>query len=127
RRSRSRPIPTTSRSRRAAFPPPATRAGKTSTRRAGKLRRSRSRSTASSGRRPRPAPTPLDVAARLLKRAPETEARLEARLVALGYRRETAWARRALGGVCDRRRAWRLLLARGFPEQVVVEVLGEVE
>src|SRR5204862_428224 len=77
-------------SRRAASPPPATRAGKTSTRRAGKLRRNRSRSTASSGRRPRPAPTPLDVAARLLKRAPETEARLEARLVALGYRRETA-------------------------------------
>ena len=132
------------------------------------------------------------MAARLLKRAPETEARLEARLVALGYRRETAaatvarcrelgyvgdtafaqerartlrargvgrlrieaeltarglrealiaeaveasragepeaaWARRALRGVCDRQRAWRLLLARGFPEQVVVEVLGEVE
>ncbi len=132
------------------------------------------------------------MAARLLKRAPETEVRLEARLVALGYRRETAaatvarcrelgyvgdtalaheraralrargagrlrieadltarglpealvteaveasregepeaaWARRSLRGVRDRRRAWRLLLARGFPEEVVVEVLGEVE
>ena len=132
------------------------------------------------------------MAARLLRRAPETEARLEARLVALGYRRETAaatvarcrelgyvgdpafaherarglrargagrlrieadltarglpealvaeaveasragepeaaWARRALRGVRDRRRAWRLLLARGFPEEVVVEVLGEGE
>jgi len=45
------------------------------------------------------------VAARLLRRAPETEARLEARLVALGYRRETAAATvarcRELGYVGD--------------------------
>ena len=132
------------------------------------------------------------MAARWLRRAPETEARLEARLVALGYRRETAaaavarcrelgwvgdvafaheraralrargagslrieadlagrglpeglvaeaveasragepevaWAQRALGAVRDRRRAWRLLVSRGFPEEVVVEVLGEEE
>jgi len=129
------------------------------------------------------------VAARLLTRAPRTEAELEARLVQLGYRRETAaatvarcrelgyvrdtafarararalrargagrlrieadltarglaealvadavedsregeaevvWARRALGAVRDRRRAWRLLVSRGFPEDVVEELLG---
>ena len=83
------------------------------------------------------------MAARLLARTPRTEAELEARLVALGYRRETAAAtvarcpgtyrslsddvRRALRGVRDRRRAWRLLVSRGFPEEVVVEVLGEAE
>jgi regulatory protein len=130
------------------------------------------------------------VAARLLTRAPRTEAELAARLVAMGYRRETAaaavarcrelgwvgdaafaheraralrargagslrieaelaarglpealvaeaveasragepeaaWARRALRGERDRRRAWRLLLSRGFPEEAVGEVLGE--
>ena len=132
------------------------------------------------------------MAARLLRRAARTEAELEARLVALGYRRETAaatvarcrelgyvgdatfahararalrargagslrieadlgarglpealvaeaveasregeseavWARRALGRVSDPRRAWRLLVARGFPEEVVADLLGEVE
>ncbi len=137
-------------------------------------------------------PTPLDVAARLLRRAARTEAELEVRLVALGYRRETAvatvarcrelgyvgdaafaheraralrargagslrieadlsarglpeallaeaveasrdgdsevaWARRALGGVRERGRAWRLLVARGFPEEVVAELLGDPE
>ena len=132
------------------------------------------------------------MAARLLARAPRTEADLEARLVRLGYRHETAaaavarcrelgwvgdtafaheraralrargagrlrieadltarglpealvaeaveasregqpevaWARRALRGLRDRRRAWRLLASRGFPEEVAVEVLGEEE
>jgi regulatory protein len=132
------------------------------------------------------------VAARLLLRAPRTEAELESRLIAMGYRPETAertvarcrelgyvgdpafaheraralrargagslrieadltarglpeglvaeaiaasragepeatWARRALGAVRDRRRAWRLLVSRGFSEDVVVEVLGEAE
>jgi regulatory protein len=130
------------------------------------------------------------VAARLLLRAPRTEEDLRARLVAMGYRPETAertvarcrelgwigdaafareraralrargagslrieadlaarglrdtlvaeaveasaegepeiaWARRALRGVRDRRRAWRLLVSRGFPEEVVTELLGE--
>lgn len=128
----------------------------------------------------------------MLRRAALSEAQLEARLIALGYRRETAaatlarcrelgyvgdvafaheraralrargagslrieadlsarglpealvadaveasragesevaWARRALRGVRDRRRAWRLLVSRGFPEEVVMEVLGEEE
>jgi len=132
------------------------------------------------------------VAARWLRRAALSEAQLEARLVALGYRRETAtatvarcrelgyvgdvafaheraralrargagslrieadlaarglpealvaeaveasregepettWAQRAVRGVRDRRRAWRLLVSRGFPEDVVVEVLGDGE
>jgi regulatory protein len=137
------------------------------------------------------------VAARLLTRAPRTEAELEARLLTLGYRpataaatvarcrelgyvgdtafardrarllrargagalritadlaargvsealaleaaetsrdgeREVDWARRALArlGVdparpADRARAWRTLAGRGFPEEVVVELLGE--
>jgi regulatory protein len=139
------------------------------------------------------------VAARLLRRAARTEAELEARLVALGYRRQTAaatvarcrelgwvgdtafaherarslrargagslrieadlaarglpealvaeaveasreglaertWAERALGRLARdlgepraRGRAWRLLAARGFPEEVVAELLGELE
>jgi regulatory protein len=157
--------------------------------------RSRSRSTASeagarSGRRARPV-TPLDIAARLLARAPRTEAELEARLVTLGYRAATAavtvarcrdlgwvgdaayareracalrrrgagslriaadlggrgvaqdvvdaaveasrdgapeveWARRALARVGGPRpRAWRALAGRGFPEDVIAELLGE--
>jgi SOS response regulatory protein OraA/RecX len=130
------------------------------------------------------------VAARWLGRAPRTEAELEERLVALGYRRsiavatvarcrglgwvgdaafaherarglrarghgslrieaelaarglpealiaeaveasregepESAWARRALGSEVDRARAWRRLLGRGFPEEVVSDVLGD--
>jgi regulatory protein len=153
--------------------------------------RSRSRSSASDGR-PRPTPTPLDVAARLLVRTPLTEAALEERLVARGYRPATAaatvarcrelgyvndavfarerartlrrrgagslrieadlvarglpealvaevvaasrdgeaeisWARRALRGErCrDRRRSWAFLVGRGFPEDVVGELLRE--
>jgi SOS response regulatory protein OraA/RecX len=126
----------------------------------------------------------------MLARAPRTEAELEERLVALGYRRETAsgtvarcrelgyvgdeafaherarslrargagclrieadlaarglpdgliaraveasregepeaeWARRALAREPSKRNAWRFLAARGFPEDVVVDVLGE--
>ena len=39
---------------------------------------------------------------------------------------EIAWARRAAAGqLADARRAWRLLLSRGFPEDVLVELLGE--
>jgi len=125
----------------------------------------------------------------MLVRAGRTEAELEARLVALGYRRETAaatvarcrelgwvgdvgfayeraralrargagclrseadlvarglpegivaeaieasrdgqpeleWARRALRGTRDRARAWRLLVNRGFPAEIVEEVVG---
>jgi SOS response regulatory protein OraA/RecX len=38
---------------------------------------------------------------------------------------EHAWARRALGARYDRDRAWRFLAARGFPEDVITDVLGE--
>ncbi|TMA38888.1 MAG: hypothetical protein E6J83_15085 [Deltaproteobacteria bacterium] len=107
-------------------------------------RRSASRSTASSGAQD--VPTPLDVAARLLARAPRTEADLEARLVRLGYRRETAAAAvarcRELGWVGDaayareRARALRArgagslkiaadLAARGLPEALVEAALVE--
>ena len=132
------------------------------------------------------------MAARLLARAPCTEAELESRLVAKGYRPATAattlarcrelgyvgdagfardrartlrargagclkiiadltarglpgtlveeavaeasegvpeaeWARRALTGVphAQAARAWRLLASRGFPEDVIVDLLGE--
>jgi regulatory protein len=55
--------------------------------------------------RSRSAATPLDVAARLLTRAARTEAELEARLVAMGYRAATAAATvarcRDLGWVGD--------------------------
>ena len=133
----------------------------------------------------------------MLRRAPRTEAELEHRLIALGYRRDTAaaavarcrelrwvgdaafaaeraralrtrgagslrieaelaargvpdafvaaavegsregepereWARRALGRLAGalgdprvRGRAWRLLAARGFSEDVLVDLLGE--
>ncbi len=102
--------------------------------------RSGSRSTASERRTPGAAPTPLDVAARLLTTAPRTEADLEARLVRLGYRPETAAATvarcRELGWVGDdryaedRARALRArgagslriaadLTARGLPERLV--------
>ena len=37
---------------------------------------------------------------------------------------EREWARRALRGTRDRRRAWRLLVSRGFPEDVVEDVVG---
>ena len=137
-------------------------------------------------------PTPLDVAAALLRRAPLSEAELTARLVAKGYRPETAtttvarcrelgylgdaafaedraralrrrgagrekiaadlagrgvpeplveraiadsldgeresvWARRVLDRAGEGRggpRAWRLLASRGFPEDVITELLG---
>jgi regulatory protein len=130
------------------------------------------------------------VAARLLARAPRTEAELEARLLRLGYRPataaaavarcrelgyvgdagyasarartlrargagslkieadlaarglpealvaaaveeslagepEVAWAKRTLRGHRDRRRAWRFLAARGFPEEVIADLLDE--
>jgi regulatory protein len=151
-----------------------------------------SRSTASeSTTRPRPTPTPLDVAARLLTRAPRTEAELAARLVARGYQKATAartvdrcrelgyvgdarlahdraralrqrgagslkivadltarglpedlvesavedsldgeheieWARRVLlrERLTKGPKAWRLLAGRGFPEEVVLDLLG---
>ena len=40
---------------------------------------------------------------------------------------ETTWARRTLAGAGDLRgaKAWRLLLSRGFPEDVVLTVVGE--
>jgi len=53
------------------------------------VRRPRTRSR-SSGSSSNPPPTPLDVAARLLTRAPRTEAELEAALVRLGYQPKTA-------------------------------------
>ena len=151
-----------------------------------------SRSTGSESTTPRPTPSPLDVAARILTRAPRSEADLQARLVARGYQKataartvercrelgyvgderfardrarslrqrgagslkieadltarglpeelveeavaascdgepETAWARRALAGHgCPRgAKAWRLLASRGFPEDVVRDVLGD--
>ena len=127
----------------------------------------------------------------MLVRAPRTEAELEARLVALGYRRETAtatvarcrdlgyvgdarfaaerarslrargagslrieadlaarglsdaliaaavedsreglreidWARRALARTPRRGNAWRFLAGRGFPEDVIVDLVGDV-
>jgi len=37
---------------------------------------------------------------------------------------EREWARRALRGTRDRARAWRLLVGRGFPEDVVDELVG---
>jgi regulatory protein len=100
-----------------------------------------SRSTGSEATKPpRPTPTPLDVAARLLTRAPRTEADLEARLVARGYQKATAAktvARcRELGYVGDERfahdRAQGLrargagslkiaadLVARGLPDALI--------
>ena len=158
--------------------------------------RSRSRSTGSDGTggadRPRPTPSPLDVAARILARAPRTEAELAARLVARGYRETTAertvarcrelgyvgderlafdrarrlrergagslriaaelearglsaavvaaavaesldgepelaWARRVLARerVTRPAQAWRLLAGRGFPEEVVADLVGD--
>jgi len=39
---------------------------------------------------------------------------------------ERDWARRALGGTRDRARAWRLLLSRGFSEDVAEDVLGSL-
>src|SRR5439155_727029 len=93
-----------------------------------------------------PAVTPLDVAARLLARTPRTEADLEARLVRLGYRRETAAAAvarcRELGWVGDaayaRERASALrargagslkiaadLAARGLPQAVGEAAVAE--
>jgi SOS response regulatory protein OraA/RecX len=39
--------------------------------------------------------------------------------------REATWARRALGRTTDPRRAWRLLAARGFPEDVIADVVGD--
>jgi regulatory protein len=38
---------------------------------------------------------------------------------------EIAWARRALRGVKDPRRAWRLLAARGFSEDVIADLIGD--
>jgi regulatory protein len=150
------------------------------------------RSTAAdAAAKPRRDPTPLDVAARVLARRPCTEAELEARLTAMGYRPATAaatvarcrelhwvgdvdfardraralrarghgplrihadltgrgideslvdatieesrdelpeaeWARRVLARArAEGPRAWRLLASRGFPEDVIVDVLGD--
>jgi len=38
---------------------------------------------------------------------------------------EREWARRALGGRRDPRQGWRLLVARGFPEEVIADLLGD--
>ena len=152
-----------------------------------------SRSTGSESTNPsRPTPSPLDVAARILTRAPRSEADLHARLVARGYQQSTAtrtvdrcrelgyvgdeklarerarqlrergasslkiaadlearglpgaivfaaveascdgepeavWARRALerSGRLRGAKAWRLLASRGFPEDVVQDVVGD--
>ena len=81
-------------------------------------RRSRSKSTASETRRP--APTPLDVAARMLARAPRTEAELEERLVALGYRRETAAATVARCRELDRLASSRLCNVCGRPSSAAL-------
>ncbi len=45
----------------------------------------------------------------------------------LAGEREAAWARRALeqARIADQRRAWRLLGSRGFPEDVIADVVGE--
>ncbi len=40
---------------------------------------------------------------------------------------EIAWARRALGQRRDTARGWRFLQARGFPEDVIMDLLGDVE
>ena len=40
---------------------------------------------------------------------------------------EREWARRALHGMRGHARAWRLLVSRGFPEDVVDEVVGTPE
>ena len=37
---------------------------------------------------------------------------------------EREWVQRALRGTRDRARAWRLLVSRGFPEDVVEAVIG---
>jgi regulatory protein len=162
-----------------------------STRKTSRTPTTRSRSTASKPGTPRPTPTPLDVAARLLTRAPRTEAELAARLVARGYQKATAartvdrcrelgyvgdarlahdraralrqrgagslkivadltarglpedlvesavedsldgeheieWARRVLlrERLTKGPKAWRLLAGRGFPEEVVLDLLG---
>jgi regulatory protein len=153
-----------------------------------------SRSTDSESSRPRPTPSPLDVAARLLTRAPRTEADLEAQLVARGYHKTTAaktvarcrelgyvgderfahdrarslrergagslkiaadleargladslievaisesldgeseleWARRVLlrEGRPRGAKAWRLLVSRGFPDDVVTSLVPDEE
>jgi regulatory protein len=38
---------------------------------------------------------------------------------------ETTWARRSLRGLSDPRRAWRLLTSRGFPEDVITDLVGD--
>ena len=40
---------------------------------------------------------------------------------------EREWARRSLGGLRDRARAWRLLVSRGFPDDVVENLVGTPE
>lgn len=40
---------------------------------------------------------------------------------------EQEWARRALRGLRDRARAWRLLVSRGFPEDLVENLVGSPE
>jgi SOS response regulatory protein OraA/RecX len=40
---------------------------------------------------------------------------------------EREWARRAVHGIGDRARAWRLLVTRGFPEDVADEVAGAAD
>ena len=91
-----------------------------------------SRSTASESTSPRPTPTPLDVAARLLTRAPRTEADLESRLLARGYSSGTAAktvARcRELGYVGDDRFAHeraRAMRERGAgPLKIAADLVG---
>jgi regulatory protein len=38
---------------------------------------------------------------------------------------EREWARRAVRGLRDPRKAWRLLVSRGFAEEIVADVVGE--
>ena len=73
----------------------------------------------------------LRIVAELEARGVPEEPAASAVEVSLDGEREAAWARRALGRLrvdapSARGRAWRLLCARGFPEDVIVEVLGDV-
>jgi len=71
----------------------------------------------------------LRIASELTERGlpePLVEAAVEA---SLDGEAEIAWARRALARAgraeADRPRAWRFLASRGFPEDVVLDLLGE--
>jgi len=80
--------------------------------------------------------------ARALRARGAGSLRIEAELVARGLsdalvadaieasregRPEREWARRAVGGMRNRSQAWRLLVRRGFAEDVVDDVLGAAD